>query len=152
MARRHGAAWRDPHCPTGSLPARCGTPARHEVCLVTGMSLPYPREVETGQLSPRRPEPRAAFDVEASIQRAIVANGAHVDVFGVPYAMDDATSAEALVERYRSAVLLHFNERVAAPDAAIWQLFAAQVHDQLEHHAQLDDDVLEVLRLTIDNL
>jgi len=116
------------------------------------MSLPYPREAETGQLSPRRPEPRVAFDVEAAVQGAIVANGALVVVFGVPYVVSDAASAEALVERYRSTLLLHFNERVSAPDPSLWQLFAAQVHDQLEHHPDLDDGVLEILRLTIDNL
>lgn len=114
--------------------------------------LPYPREVETGQLPPRAPEPRVAFDVEASVQDAIVANGPHVEVFGVAYVLDDAASAEGLVERYRNAVLHHFNERVAAPDAAIWHLFAEQAHDQLERHPVLDDDVLAVLRLTIDNL
>ena len=115
------------------------------------MSLPYPRETETGQLPTRQPQPRVAFDVEASVRDAIAANGSIVDMFGVSYVLDDAAHAEALVERYRDAVLLHFNERVAAPDAAIWQLFVDQVRDQLEHHPQLDDDVLGMLRLTIDN-
>jgi hypothetical protein len=116
------------------------------------MALPYPREAETGQLTPRRPEPRIAFDVEASVEDAIAADGSHVEVFGVPFILADDTGAEALVERYRQAVLQHFNERVAAPDAGIWHQFSARAHDQLEHHAQLDDSVLEVLRLTIDNL
>jgi hypothetical protein len=116
------------------------------------MTLPYPRETETGQLPPRRPEPRVTFDVEASVHDAIVATGSHIEVFGVPFELADATSADAVVDGVRRAVLLHFNERVAAPDAAIWHQFSARAHDQLEHHTQFDDSVLEVLRLTIDNL
>jgi len=116
------------------------------------MALPYPREVETGQLPPRRAEPRVAFDVEASVQDAIVARGSHVEIFGAAYQLDDDASAQALVERYRNAVLVHFNERVAAPDPTVWRWFADQAHDQLQHHPVLDDDVLGVLRLTIDNL
>lgn len=116
------------------------------------MTLPYPREAETGQLPPRHPEPRVVFDVEASVKDAIVARGSHVEIFGAPYLLDDAASAEALVESYRNAVLLHFNEHVAAPDATVWQAFADRAHDQLAHHPALDGDVLEVLQLTIDNL
>lgn len=115
------------------------------------MTLPYPPEVETGELPNRAPRPRVAFDVEACVQDAIVANGDHVEIFGVSYVVGDASSADALVERYRNAVLDHFNERVAAPDATIWRLFAEQAHDQLEQHPTLNDEVLEVLRLTIDN-
>lgn len=116
-----------------------------------GMSLPYPNEVETGDLSPLEPEPRNAFDVGARLRQAIVAHGSDVEIFGVAFGAQDAASAEALVERYRGAVQSHFNERVSAPDATLWQSFADQVHDQLEQHAQLDDGVLDVLNLTIDN-
>jgi len=116
------------------------------------MTLPYPREAETGQLPPRRPEPRVAFDVEASLEDAIVGTGSHIEVFGVPFDLAHDTSADAVVDGFRRVVLLHFNERVAAPDAAVWQQFSARAHDQLEHHAQFDDSVLEVLRLTIDNI
>lgn len=116
------------------------------------MSLPYPREFETGQLPPRAPEPRVAFDVESSVRAAIVANGADVELFGVPYRLQDASSAASLVERYRRFVLIHLNEHVSAPDEGIWRGFADQAHDQLAHHPTLDDDVLQVLRLTIDNL
>lgn len=116
------------------------------------MTLPHPREAETGQLTPRRPEPRVAFDVETRIQDAIVAHGSHVEIFGARYELDDAAAAESLADLYRNAVLVRFNERVAAPDASIWRLFTDQVHDQLQHHPQLDGSVLEVLKLTIDNL
>ena len=101
---------------------------------------------------PRRPEPRIAFDVEARILDAIVADGSHVEIFGARYELDDSAAAESLTELYRNAVLVRFNERVAAPDASVWRLFAGQVQDQLQHHPQLDGSVLEMLKMTIDNL
>jgi hypothetical protein len=116
------------------------------------MSLPYPREVETGELRPRRQEPRVTFDVEASVEDAIRASGPDVEVFGVRFAVSEPRTADATVEYYRNAVAQHFNERVSAPDAAIWQLFEEQAHDQVAEHTVLDDHILDVLRLTIDNL
>ena len=125
---------------------------RHEPCLVDGMTLPRPREAETGQLPPRQPEARVPFDVHARMAEAIVANGSRLELFGVPFVLEDPARAESLVAHYRDAILLHFNERVSAPDASIWRSFADQAHDQLERHAELDASVLDVLRLTIDNL
>lgn len=116
------------------------------------MTLPHPREVETGELPPRRPQPRVAFDVEARVLAAIVAHGPYVEVFGARYELDDAAAAESLADLYRNAVLVRFNERVSAPDASVWGLFADQVHDQLQHHPQLDGSVLAMIELTIDNL
>lgn len=115
------------------------------------MTLPHPREAETGELPPRRPQPRVAFDIEARVLDAIVARGSHVEIFGARYELDDGAAAESLAELYRSVVIARFNERVAAPDASVWRLFADQVHDQLRHHPQLDGSVLEMLKLTIDN-
>jgi hypothetical protein len=116
------------------------------------MALPYPFETETGELQPRQPELRVAFDVEASVEAAIRANGSNVEIFGAIYPVADAADADATVEYYRNMVTRHFNERVSAPDPDIWQHFADQVHDQLEQHPQLDERVLDMLRLTIDNL
>jgi hypothetical protein len=116
------------------------------------MALPYPFEAETGELQPRQPHLRVAFDVEASVEAEIRANGSNVEVFGAHYPMEDAAIADATVEYYRNMVTLHFNERVSAPDPDIWQLFADQANNQLEHHPELDDSVLDMLRLTIDNL
>ena len=93
-----------------------------------------------------------AFDVETRVLDAIIANGSHVEVFGARYELDDAAAAESLADLYRNAVLVRFNERVSAPDASLWRLFADQVHDQLQHHPQLDGSVLAMIELTIDNL
>jgi hypothetical protein len=116
------------------------------------MALPYPREVETGQLKPRPAVPRVAFDVEASVAEAIRFSGSNVEIFGVRYVVDEARTAEAIVERYRAEVATHFNERIAAPDAQLWQEFADIANAQVEQHTRLDDDVLDVLRSSIDNL
>lgn len=116
------------------------------------MTLPYPREVETGQLKPRRAAPRVSFDVQASVEEAIRFSGSTVEIFGVRFVVDDARAAEVVVERYRAEVATHFNERVAAPDAQLWQEFADIANAQVEQHTRLDDDILGVLRSSIDNL
>lgn len=116
------------------------------------MTLPHPREVETGQLKPQRPAPRVTFDVAASVDDAIRFSGANVEIFGVRFGVDDARSAEALVERFRSAVTTHFNERVSAPDALLWDEFADVARAQIERHPSLDEDILVVLRSSIDSL
>jgi hypothetical protein len=115
------------------------------------MTLPHPREVETGELPPRRPEPRVAFEIETRVRDAIVASGSHVEIFGARYELDDDAAAASLAALYRSTVISRFNERVAAPDASVWRLFSDQVQDQLRHHPQLDGSVLVMLKLTIDN-
>ena len=133
-------------------PVKHGTARGHEVCLGLGMTLPHPREAETGELPPRRPEPRIAFDVETRVLEAIAARGSTVEIFGARYRLDDAAAAQSLAELYRNAVLVRFNERVAAPDESVWRLFSDQVHDQLQNHPELDASVLQMLQLTIDNL
>jgi hypothetical protein len=95
--------------------------------------------------------PRISFDVEASVADAIRATGADIEIFGVHFDVADPETANTLVDRYRDAVSTHFNERVSAPDAAIWDQFADQANAQVEQQTRLDD-VLDVLRLTIDNL
>jgi hypothetical protein len=116
------------------------------------MTLPYPREVETGQLKPRRPAPRVVFDVEASVADAIRFSGSEVEIFGVSFVVDEPRTAEAVVERYRAEVATHFNERIAAPDAQLWQEFADIANAQVARHTRLEDDILDVLRSSIDNL
>jgi hypothetical protein len=115
------------------------------------MTLPYPYEVETGQLRPRRRFKRADFDVERHMREAIRSNGEAVELFGVQYPLAEPLG-QRLVERLRSELTEHFEARVATPDAEVWQLFAEQSRAQLERHVRLDDDVLGMLRATIDGL
>jgi hypothetical protein len=116
------------------------------------MSLPYPYEVETGALQPRSPAPRTPLDVERHVNDAIRVQGAELEVFGVPLDVAAPDSVRTVATELRRAVTDHFRERISAPDDETWQLFASQVHDQLEGRTAFDESTRRVLRLTIDSL
>jgi hypothetical protein len=116
------------------------------------MTLPYPYEVETGELKPRGPAARTPLDVAGHVHDAIRVQGAELEVFGVPLDVDAPDSVYLAARQLRRAVADHFQERVAAPDRDTWELFASQAHDQLEGRTRLDASTLRVLRLTIDAL
>lgn len=116
------------------------------------MTLPYPYEVETGALRPRRPAPRTSLDVEGHVDDAIRVQGGALEVFGVPMDVEGPDSVRTVAKQLRQAVMLHFQERISAPDDDTWQLFATQVHDQLEGRTAFDPSIPRTLRLTIDSL
>jgi hypothetical protein len=116
------------------------------------MTLPYPHEVETGELEPRRPAPRPSFDIERHLHDAIRERGSELELFGVPMEVEPPESLRAVAERLRRAVADHFQQRMSAPDEQTWASFASQAHDQLQGHRRVDAATLQVLRLTIDNL
>lgn len=115
------------------------------------MTLPYPYEVETGQLKPRPRFVLRRFDVERHLRDAIRSRGEAAELFGVQYPLVEPCSEE-LLERLRAELSAHFYERVASPDAEVWRQFADQARAQLERHARLQPDVLHTLRATIDGL
>lgn len=116
------------------------------------MSLPYPYEVETGALQTRSPAPRTPLDVERHVNDAIRPQGSELEVFGVPLDVAAPDSVRTVATELRRAVTDHFEERISAPDERTWELFASQVHDQLEGRTAFDDSTRRVLRLTIDSL
>ena len=116
-----------------------------------GMTLPKPYEAETGQLKSRPHFVRLDFGVERHMRQAIQSNGEMDELFGVQYPIVVPDNG-AFLEHLRSNLTAHFNDRVATPDAAVWQQFADVARAQLERHARLDDDTLQTLRATIDGL
>lgn len=116
------------------------------------MSLPYPYEVETGELKRRPPLPRIPFDVQRHLEEAIRVRGDALEVFGVTLAATSPGAAPALAEELRRGVAERFQERLSAPDDATWASFASQAHEQLAGRTELDPSTLRILRLTIDAL
>jgi hypothetical protein len=118
---------------------------------MSGMTLPYPYEVEIGRLKPRPRFERVRFDVERHMRDAIQSSGEGVALFGVQYPLSEPWD-ERRLEQLRNDLTSHFEERIATPNDELWRLFAEQARAQLERHAQLDGDVLYTLRATIDGL
>ena len=116
------------------------------------MSLPYPYEVETGQLKPRRGEGPTPVDVEQRVNDAIQVRGSELELFGVPLDVEPPDSARVIASQLRHAVTEHFQERVSAPDDDTWASFATPANDQLEGRTVVDASTLSVLRATIDSL
>lgn len=115
------------------------------------MTLPYPYEVETGQLKPRPRFSLPGFDVERRMRDAIQSGAEAVELFGVELP-SSAVDTEEFLDQLRAELVERFNERVAAPDATTWNEFAERARAQLERHACLDERVLPMLRATIDGL
>ena len=117
-----------------------------------GMALPYPQEVETGELKPRPPRPRAAFDIAKHVRDDIHTGGSGVALFGVERDLAEGENAAALVNRFRDTLSSHFQERRPDCDELTWDLFSSQARALVEQSPVADDDMLRVLLRTIDGL
>jgi hypothetical protein len=116
------------------------------------MALPYPQEVETGQLKPRVPRPRAPFDIVQHLRDEIRTSGARVELFGAERDLAEGENAAPLVNRFRDTLAMHLQERRPDCDELTWDLFASQARALVEQSSVIDDDMLRVLLLTIDGL
>lgn len=116
------------------------------------MALPYPHEVETGKLSPRAPEPRRPFDVDHHLADMLEAHDDAFFAFGVRLQPPAGEEPRATADRFRVALVDHFNERRPDADEATWDSFASQARAQLERLEQADEHTLRVLLMTIDGL
>jgi hypothetical protein len=116
------------------------------------MALPYPHEVETGQLNPRGREVRHPFDIADHLARAIAARGDALVMFGVSLPAASSEAPEDTASRFRAALVSHFNERRPNADAATWDLFASQAEAQLQQLEQADEHALRALLMTVDGL
>jgi hypothetical protein len=96
--------------------------------------------------------PRTYLDVKGLVHDAIRVQEGELEVFGVSMDVAGPDSVRTVATGLRRAVTDHFQERVSAPDENTWELFASQVHDQLEGRTAVDASTLRVLRLTIDSL
>src|SRR4051794_9998317 len=108
------------------------------MCLVGRMTLPYPPEVETGNLPTRAPMVREPFDVERHLHDAIRTTGSELELFGVRCRAVEPEAA-ALVNRFRDILSSHFQERVPNADATTWSLFESQARSQVERSPDIDD-------------
>jgi len=116
------------------------------------MSLPYPPEVETGQLSPRAPQPRRPFDIDEHVAQSLEVRADQLVAFGVPLRMPAGDAAQDVASRFRAELVSHFNARRPDADRATWDSFASQARAQLEQLEQANEHVLRVLLMTIDGL
>jgi hypothetical protein len=116
------------------------------------MTLPYPFEVETGRLWPRAWAPRAPFDVEQHLERALRVSGTQVEVFGVRLDTPEPHDALQTVKHFRDALRARFNGWRPGADAATWELFESQARPALQGLERADDETLRILLLTISGL
>jgi hypothetical protein len=116
------------------------------------MSLPYPHEVETGRLKPRRPESRRPFDVRRALASAIRAEGDGLELFGVRLESWSGGSLQQVVDLYRDMLLRHFEERRSQPDYATWDIFRSSAAAQVQRSGRADADTLRNLLMIIDGL
>ena len=116
------------------------------------MALPYPYEVETGQLKPRPTEVRAPFDIAGHVRDAIVARGSSIELFGVEFAVEGPELAATMASGFQEVLAEHFLQRHPLADADIWDSFVSQVRAQLTQGQAIGDATLKTLLMTVDGL
>ena len=116
------------------------------------MTLPYPREVETGRLKPRKPESRRPFDVRRALASAVRAEGNGLELFGVRLESWSGGSLQQVVELYRDMLSHHFEERRPHPDYATWDIFSSSAAAQVRRSGRADSETLRNLLQIIDGL
>jgi hypothetical protein len=116
------------------------------------MTLPYPYEIETGQLRPRARAPRAPFDVGQHLDQAIRVDGAQLQVFGVRLDVAEAPGALATMKQFQSSLTARFQNWRPNADAATWELFGSQARAELAGLERADADTLGMLLLTVSGL
>jgi hypothetical protein len=116
------------------------------------MTLPYPYEIETGQLRPRARAPRAPFDVGQHFEQAIRVAGARLEVFGVCLDVPQALSALQTMTQFQTSLTARFQSWRPNADAATWELFDSQARAELAGLERADADTLRMLLLTISGL
>lgn len=116
------------------------------------MTLPYPHEIETGQLKPvdaNEPDP---LDIERRVRRLISADGAFVDVAGRRLSAASAESARAKADQLSRTVSRRLLERRPHADAATWQKLEESLREALSNRQELNEDVVDLVLLMIDGL
>jgi hypothetical protein len=116
------------------------------------MTLPYPHEIETGQLKPVDANDPDPLDVERRVRRMISVDGAFVDVAGRRLRTPDPESAQTKADQLRSTVSGRLLERRPNADEATWQKLRESLHEALSNHENLDQDAVNLVLLTVDGL
>ncbi len=116
------------------------------------MALPYPYEVELGQLRPARPAPRAPFDVVEHILEEIRPAGEELEMFGHRLSLPEPHRPSEIAWLFRDALIQHFQRHRPDADGATWELFASQARAQLDRNPRPDAELLRLLVLCIDGL
>lgn len=116
------------------------------------MALPYPYEVELGQLGPARPAPRAPFDVVEHILEAIRPAGDELEMFDHRLSLPEPHRPSEIAWLFRDALIEHFQRHRPDADGATWELFASQARAQLDRNPRPDAELLRTLVLAIDGL
>jgi hypothetical protein len=116
------------------------------------MALPYPYEVELGQLKPAPRTPRTPFDIQDHILEAIRPAGDQLMMFGVRLPALEPYGGSEIAWLFREMLIEHFQKRRPDADEATWELFESQARAQLDRHPRADSDLLKALMLGIDGL
>jgi hypothetical protein len=116
------------------------------------MTLPYPYEVETGQLKPRPPAPRAPFDIAGHLEREIRPAGSDLLMFGKCLQPPPDSSASEAAALFRHLLRARFAAWRPNADAATWELFESQAHAEAENADRANDALIHSLLLTINGL
>ena len=116
------------------------------------MTLPYPHEVETGDLEPRKTPVHDPLDIERRVRNLVVVDEPYVDVAGRRLRAALGQSARSACEQVRNAMTTRFLERRPNGDEATWRKFTTNLQAEMRRHTEMNEEALRQALLLIDGL
>jgi hypothetical protein len=116
------------------------------------MTLPYPHEVETGDLEPQKTPAHDPLDIERRVRNLVVVDEPYVDVAGRRVRSPPAKSARSVAAEVRNAMTRRFLERRPNADEATWQKFTTTLRAEMRRHTEMNEAALQQALLLIDGL
>ena len=116
------------------------------------MTLPYPHEIETGDLKPKKTPMRDPLDIERRVRGLVVADEPYVDVAGRRLLSPSGQSARLMSDRVRDAMTTRFLERRPNADEATWRKYATCLRAKMRRHTEMNEEALRQALLLIDGL
>ena len=116
------------------------------------MTLPYPHEVETGDLEPKKTPVHDPLDIERRIRNLVAVDEPYVDVAGRRLRSPLGQNARSVSEQVRNAMTRRFLERRPNGDEATWRRFTTALQAEMRRHTEMNEVALGQALLLIDGL
>jgi len=116
------------------------------------MTLPKPRETETGELQPAeagRPDP---LDIERRVHVLVVPEAPYVEVAGTRLRVPEGSSAEREAQRLRRTLAQRLLERRPNADEATWRKLREVLAAAMSSRREMDDDAIQEAIHLVDGL
>jgi hypothetical protein len=116
------------------------------------MTLPYPYEIETDTLRPRRDPAPQSSSIEERARDLVAVEGRRLVIAGCELRVPPNKNAEAYAARLQDTITQRFLERRPNADEATWSRYLRRLQGQLASRSTIDSRTIREIVLLIDGL